>query len=112
MAELLSGVLLTATRLVAAPLGGSEQLEGGQLAKAAAEHLAAANSSFPLPPPMIPGNVENPTTLCAMQARIPWTTGVLRSPTAGAVCCSGCRDCASLGNGTRGCSSSGEHDSA
>ena len=72
MAELLAGVVLTAVKNVA---------EGGGPAVAApaagqAEGPAAAGGSgqgmgvgVDLPPPMIPGNADVPTSLCAMQVR-------------------------------------------
>ena len=53
----------------------------GPLARAVAEEAAAAagvqrsrrrdERLEGLPPPMIPGNTESPTTVCAMQVRLP-----------------------------------------
>lgn len=69
MAELLAGVVLTAAQSV---LAGRSEANGTALRAAlieAAEPDGPAAAATPLPPPMIPGNAENPTTLCAMQVR-------------------------------------------
>lgn len=60
MAELLAGIVHTAVHNVLA--------EGKVLRRGAPAQLKA----IPLPPPMIPGNADAPTSLCAMQVGPAW----------------------------------------
>lgn len=71
MAELLAGVVMTAVQTVAqraAPQAGSGEAASSEAVLNATQLLAAVGSTrLELPPPLVPGNAENPTTLCAMQ---------------------------------------------
>ena len=62
MAELLAGVVLQAAARVQAAAAAAAAAAGDGGGLAAVKPRAAE-----LPPPMIPGNADVPTTLCAMQ---------------------------------------------
>ena len=66
LAELLAGVVRMAAQSVAAAAAAgsrdSSSSDGGD-----GDSASSGNVPAELPPPMIPGNVDSPTSLCAMQ---------------------------------------------
>jgi len=75
MAELLAGVVQQAAERVLASqaAGSSSSSSGGDGSGSDSDsnRLEPARGAE-LPPPMIPGNADVPTTLCAMQASVGW----------------------------------------
>ena len=70
MAELLAGVVLTAVKNVAeAAAEGKQGIAAAAGARGAAAVTGGTAQPVELPPPMIPGNADVPTCLCAMQVR-------------------------------------------
>jgi len=66
LAELLAGVVrMAAQSVAAAAAAGGRESSGGDGGDG--NRAGSGNVPAELPPPMIPGNVDSPTSLCAMQ---------------------------------------------
>ena len=84
LAELLAGVVRTAAHNVAAAGGPAALLDGSSSSSSGSSSSGSSKSGdsgkaqqVVLPPPMIPGNADQATTLCAMQVRcvLSWWRG-------------------------------------